>query len=162
VPDVAAARLLAAQGEWSAALQALDRILAEEPAQLPALLLKASVLLQAREEDAALKHFARAAALAPASSEALNGFARGLHAVGRNEEALTLALAAREHLRRPENLAQTAPVYLTLVWIHRDARRFKEALAAAEEGLARCPDAVLAQWASVVEEELEQAEQERC
>ena len=35
-------------------------------------------------------------------------------------------------------------------------------LAAAEEGLSRCSDAILAQWASVVEEELAAAQKEEC
>ncbi len=156
------ARLLAALGEWSAALRALDALLEREPAQLPALLLKASVLLQSRKEERALEQFERATALAPSSAEAANGLARCLHAMGRNQEALARALGAQALLARQENFAQIAPVYLTLVWIHRETRHFKEALAAAEEGLARCPDAVLAQWASVVEEELEQAQQDRC
>jgi tetratricopeptide (TPR) repeat protein len=162
VPGLDAARLLAAHGEWSAALRALDALLEREPAQLEALLLKAGVLLQSRKEEQALEHFERATALAPSSAEAANGLARCLHSMGRNEEALARALAAQALLAREENFAQIAPVYLTLVWIHREMRRFKEALAVAEEGLARCADAVLAQWASVVEEELEEAQQERC
>jgi tetratricopeptide (TPR) repeat protein len=156
------ARMLAARGEWTEALRALDAILEAEPAQVGALLLKASVLLGMREDDAALQHFARAAALRPDSSETLNGLARCLHTMGRNDEALAVAESARAHLAQGDNFRQTAPVYLTLVWCLREQRRFKEALAVAEEGLERCPDAVLAQWASVVEEELAEAEQERC
>jgi tetratricopeptide (TPR) repeat protein len=157
-----AARLLAARGEWGAALRAIAPLLEQEPEDLGALLLKASVLLQSREEAAALEHYQRAARLRPLSAEAGNGLARCLNTMGRNEEALASALSAQGLLAREENFAQVAPVYLTLVWIHRDRRRFKEALAAAEEGLSRCADAVLAQWASVVEEELEEAQQERC
>jgi tetratricopeptide (TPR) repeat protein len=156
------ARLLAAQGEWSASLRAADTVLEAEPTHLPALLLKAGVLLQSRKEDEALSHFERATALSPQSAEAENGLARCLHSMGRNEEALVRARHARELLKQPDNFAQTAPVYLTLLWVHRDMRQYKEALAAAEEGLSRCADAVLAQWASVVEEELEQAQQDRC
>lgn len=156
------ARVLAAQGEWTAALALIETLLQREPANVGALLLKAGVLLQSREEQAALTHFERASALAPSSAEAHNGLARCLHAVHRNDEALARALFSLELLARPENFSQIAPVYLTLVWIHREMRRFKEALRAAEEGLARCPDAVLAQWASVVEEELEEAQQDRC
>ena len=71
-------------------------------------------------------------------------------------------MTLRFGLQAFENFRQAAPVYLTLVWCLREQRLFKEALALAEEGLGRCADAVLAQWASVVEEELEEAEQERC
>ena len=53
-------------------------------------------------------------------------------------------------------------MYLTLVWCLRELRLFKEALAAAEEGLAAVPDAVLAQYASLVEQELAEAEKEEC
>ena len=38
----------------------------------------------------------------------------------------------------------------------------REALAVAEEGLRRWPDAVLAHWASQLEEELAAADAERC
>ena len=58
--------------------------------------------------------------------------------------------------------AQTAAVYLTLVWWLREMHRYREAIAMAEEGLARMPDAVLAQWATQIEEELVEAEKERC
>lgn len=156
------ARLLAASGELTSALRVVDAFLEREPTHLSGLLLKANVLLEAREEAAALAQSERAAALAPESAEAQNGLARCLHAMGRNHEALARALAARDLLERPENFGQAAPVYLTLLWVYREMRRFKEALTAAEEGLARCPDAVLAQWASVVEEELQEAQQERC
>lgn len=156
------ARLLAAEGELTAALRVLEALLEREPEELQALLLKGGVLLQSREEQRALACFELAVSLSPGSVEAQNGLARCLHAMGRNEEALARALLARELLKRPENFAHTAPVYLTLVWVHRDERRFKEALLTAEQGLALCADAVLAQWATVVEEELEAAEQERC
>ncbi len=53
-------------------------------------------------------------------------------------------------------------MYLTIVWCLRELERLPEALAAAEEGLRRTPDAVLAEWASVVEQELAESEKERC
>jgi Tfp pilus assembly protein PilF len=158
----ASAQVLAMRGELSRARAALEDLLAGEPEHVPAILLQASLLLQLREEDAALRAFARAAALAPRSSEALNGLARCLHALGRDDEALEVAREARACLEVGDNFRHAAPVYLTIVWCLREQRKFKEALAAAEEGLARCADAVLAQWASVVEEELAEAEQERC
>ena len=49
-----------------------------------------------------------------------------------------------------------------MVWCLREMRRYREALAVAEEGLRRTPDVVLAQWASQVEEDLARAERERC
>jgi tetratricopeptide (TPR) repeat protein len=160
--ELGRARLLAAEGELTAARRILEALLASDPDPLAALLLLGGVLLQLREEAPALQAFERAVALRPESVEAHNGLARCLHAIGRNQEALARALVARELLSRPESFAHTASVYLTLVWIHREERRFKEALAAAEQGLALCADAVLAQWASLVEEELEEAQQERC
>ncbi len=44
----------------------------------------------------------------------------------------------------------------------RELRLLREALEAAEEGLRRTPDAVLADWATVVEQELVAAGKERC
>jgi len=156
------ARLLAARGSLREALAALDDVLARDPDNLRALLLKASLLLESRDEEDALLLYERAAQSSPGSAEALNGRARCLHALGRDGEALDAAEAAREILDQDDNFRQAAPVYLTIVWCLREMRRYKEALAAAEEGLARCPDAILAQWASLVEEELAEAEKEEC
>lgn len=144
------------------ALIALDALLAEEPSHVPALLLKAGLLLDDRDGDTALELYRSAVAAAPRSAEALNGIARCLHALGRDDEALASAEVARSLLDEGDNFRFAAPVFLTIVWCLREKRRFKEALAAADEGLARCPDAVLAQWASLVEEELAEAEKEEC
>lgn len=144
------------------ALRALDGLLVEEPSHVPALLLKAGLLLDNRDGDMALELYRRAAAAAPRSAEALNGVARCLHALGRDEEGLASAEAARRLLDEGDNFRFVAPVFLTIVWCLREKRRFREALAAADEGLARCPDAILAQWASLVEEELAEAEKEEC
>src|SRR5262249_25515715 len=156
------ARLLAARGDLGEALAAVETILAREPGHSQALLLKASLLLESREADDALLLYRRAVASAPGSAEALNGLARCLHALGRDREALQAGPAARGLLDQADNFREAGPVYLTLVWCLREMRRYKEALAVAEEGLARCPDAILAQWASLVEEELAEAEKEEC
>ena len=156
------ARLLAATGRVEEARRALDGLLASQPAHLGALLLKAGLLLEDREAEAALALYRRASAEWEGSSEALNGLARCLHVLGRDQEALPLAERARDLLREPGNALQAAAVYLTLVWCLREMRKYREALAAAEEGLERCPDAVLAHWAGIVEEELAEAERERC
>jgi len=124
--------------------------------------LKAAVLFERRREEEALALCRAAVAGDPQSAEARNALALGLHAVGRHEDALLAAQAARDLLPQGENFRHAASVYLTLVWCLRDLRRLREAVAMAEEGLLRCPDAILAQWATVVEEELEESEQERC
>jgi tetratricopeptide (TPR) repeat protein len=160
--DLERARLLFARGSVSEAAAALERILAEQPAHLDALLLMAALLLDERRGTEALVLLERAVAVAPGSAAARNGLARGLHALGRDDAALAAALEARRLLPEGDNQREAAPVYLTLVWCLRELRRYREALAVAEEGLARTPDAVLAQWASVVEEELEAAEREEC
>lgn len=157
-----AARILAAQGRTGEASQALETLLRAEPDHVGALLLSGTLLLEARDDEQALLFFERATRVAPESSEAWNGMARGLHALARDEEALSAAQRARELLPVGDNFRHASPVYLTLVWCLREMRRYREALAAADEGLARCPDAVLAQWAGVVEEELAEAERERC
>ena len=156
------AQLLAARGSVDEAMTAVDALLAEDPCHVPALLLKAGLLLDARDGDVALSLFERAVAAEPRSAEALNGVARCLHALGRDDEALVAAEGARRLLPEGDNFRFVAPVYLTIVWCLREKRRFREALAAADEGLARCPDAILAQWASLVEDELAEAEKEEC
>jgi tetratricopeptide (TPR) repeat protein len=156
------ARMLAVRGSIAEARAVLDEILADDAAHVGALLLKASLLIESREEQEALVLSRRAAVVAPRSAEVLNGVARCLHALGRDDEAVDAARQALALLGEEDNFRHAAPVYLTLVWCLRQMRRYKEALALAEEGLARTPDAVLAQWASVVEEELAEAEKEEC
>jgi tetratricopeptide (TPR) repeat protein len=159
---LAHARALFARGEREAALEALDQALAARPDHLPTLMLKGTLLLEARQEEAALSVHRQAAAAWPRSSEALCGLARCLHLLGRNEEGLALAEEACRLLGEADNFRQAGPVYLTLVWCLRDLRRLDEALRVAEIGLGRTADALLAEWASVLEEELAAAERERC
>jgi tetratricopeptide (TPR) repeat protein len=155
-------RILIAQGRLEEALAAVDRRLAEREQDVDALLLKAAILSERRQDEAALDLCRRAVAVSPRSSEALNALARCLHGQGRDAEALAAAERARDVLKEGDNFQQTSAVYLTLVWCLRELRRFPEAVAAAEEGLLRCPDAVLAQWATVVEEELAESERTEC
>ena len=156
------ARVLAARGSTREARAALAELLSHDPEHVGALLLEGGLLLEERDGGAALALYQRAVAIAPESAEAWNGLARCLHALGRDVEALQAGQTALGLLGRGENFRETAPVYLTLVWCLRELRRYREALRLAEEGLARTPDAVLAQWASTVEEELAAAEKEDC
>lgn len=156
------ARVLLHKGDVDGALGQVDRILGLDPNHLGALLLKARVHLEEREGTAALAWYERAARTWPRSAEALNDLARCLHAMGRDEEALAWAEKARSVLREGDNFTQAAAIYLTLVWCLREMRRFREAIAVAEEGLSVAPDAVLAQWASWIEDELVEAEKDRC
>jgi tetratricopeptide (TPR) repeat protein len=155
-------RVLVVQGRLDEALAAVDRELAQKPDDVAALLIKATILLERRENDEAERLLRRAVELRPRSSEALNALARCLHYLGRNEEALATAREAHAYLREGDNFHQNSAVYLTLVWCLRELRRYPEAVAMAEEGLLRCPDAVLAQWATVVEEEMAEAERDEC
>jgi predicted Zn-dependent protease len=161
-PALESARTLAALGHAADARATLDAMLRHEPAHVGALVLLSEVLLHDREAEAALVVASRAVAADPGSAEARNLEARALHALGRDEEGLAAARAARALLDRPEGYRQVAPVYLTLVWCLRGLGRAGEALRAAEEGLRRTPDAVLAEWAGVVEQELAESQQERC
>jgi tetratricopeptide (TPR) repeat protein len=156
------AQLLVSKGETEEAHACLDALLAAEPAHLGALLLKGRLLLQARRDAEALSVLDRAVAAWPRSAAALDGRARCLHALGRDEEALADAQEARALLGEGDNFRHVGSVYLTMVWCLRELRRYREALEMAEEGLRRTPDAVLAQWASQVEEDVARAEKERC
>ena len=156
------ARLLVARGEEEAARAALDEALRREPTHRGALVLLARLLLEEREREAALATLDRAVAAWPRSAEVRNERARCLHALGDHEAGLEEAQRARALLDSGDNFVQAGPVYLTLVWCLRDLRRYREALELAEEGLARVPDAILANWAATVEEELAEAEKEEC
>jgi len=156
------ARTLAALGRTAEAVPLLDEILRLDPAHHGGLLVRADLYAEEREWDEALVLNQRAVKLWPRSAEALNALARRLHAGGRDQEAMKMAHEARAVLGEGDNFTQTAAVYLTLVWCLREMRRYREAIAVAEEGLARMPDAVLAQWATQIEEELVEAEKEEC
>ena len=156
------AQLLVSRGETQEAHRGLDGLLAAEPAHLGALLLKARLLLEARKDEEALAVLGRAVAAWPRSAAAVDARARCLHALGRDEEGLADARQALALLAEGDNFRHAGSVYLTMVWCLREMRRYREALAVAEEGLRRTPDAVLAQWATQVEEDLARAERERC
>jgi tetratricopeptide (TPR) repeat protein len=155
-------RVLVGLGRLEEALPLLDQILERDPKHLGALLMQGGLRVEERDFPGALALFEKASAVWPRSAEAHNAVARCLHALGRDREALSQAETARSLLREGDNFAQSAAVYLTLVWCHRELREFKEAVAAAEEGLASAPDAILAQWASQVELEMMEAEKEEC
>jgi tetratricopeptide (TPR) repeat protein len=156
------ARLLAVRGDPHGAAQAIEEVLRAEPGHLGALLLRAQLHLESREGEEALRLYEQGVSLAPTSAEAWNALARCRHALGQDDDALEAAEKARALLGEGDNTRQAAPVYLTLVWCLREKRLFREALDVAEEGLARIPDAILAQWAATVEEELAEAEKEQC
>jgi tetratricopeptide (TPR) repeat protein len=124
--------------------------------------LTAEVLIEERRGREALAAAEQAVQAAPRSSAAWNALARGRHALRDDEGALAAAREAERLLPEGDNFRQAAPVYLTLVWCLREMRLFQEALDAAEAGLLRVPDAVLAQWAGTVEDELAEAQRERC
>ena len=156
------AQMLVSKGETQEADRCLDALLEGEPTHLGALLLKARLLLEVRKDQDALVVLDRAVAAWPRSAQALDARARCLHALGRDEEALAHARQARALLGEGDNFRHASAVYITMVWCLREMRRYREALEVAEEGLRRTPDAVLAQWATQVEEDIVRAERERC
>jgi tetratricopeptide (TPR) repeat protein len=140
----------------------VEAILSADPRHLGALLLKAWMLEEDRDWEGSLAITRQAVQSWPRSAEAKNALARLLHSMGRDDEALAEAERARALLDEGDNARHASAVYVTLVWCLREKRRFREAIAAAEEGLRRAPDAVLAQWATQVQDELVAAEKERC
>ncbi|HLA78140.1 MAG TPA: tetratricopeptide repeat protein [Vicinamibacteria bacterium] len=160
--DLDRALALRVMGRDQEAMGLVAAALAADPDDLEALLLAATLRLDARDDEAALDLHQRAVRAWPGSAAAQNGLARCLHSLGRNAEALEVARSARRLLTEGENCRHTASVYLTLVWCLRDLRRYHEALDLAEEGLAKMPDAVLAEWATTLERELAEAQKERC
>jgi tetratricopeptide (TPR) repeat protein len=160
--SLARARLLLARGQGDEAGRLLEEVLEADPSHEGALLLQAERKLESRSEDEAIALARRAVALWPRSALARSGLARCLHAVREDDAALAEAQEGRRLLDEADNARHAAPVYLTLVWCLREKRLLREALATAEEGLARVGDAVLAHWAGTVEEELASAEREEC
>jgi len=156
------ARILLAQGRTGEAEALLRAALADDPTHEGALLLLAGLRLDSAREGEALALYEKAVALRPQSARARDAHARALHALHRDDAALAEAQEAHRLLSLPENALHAASVYLTLVWCLREKRLLREALAVAEEGLSRVGDAILAQWAGTIEEELAEAEKERC
>jgi len=157
------ARLLSATGRPEEALAVAEEVLDQEPERLDALLLKAQILHEQGADQSALALYERAVRLAPLSPQAWNDRARCLHALAQDDEALAAARRARALLDDDAAHARLfAAVSLTLIWCLREKRLFREALAAAEECLLRAPDAVVAEWAGQIEQELEESERERC
>lgn len=163
-PDAACreARFLALTGQAEQAWVVTQGLLRDDPDCLPALLLAGELLDHGRQPEQALAHFERACRVAPDSAAAWNARAAELRALCRAAEALAAAEQARSLLALEQNRGESAPAHLTLLLCLRDLRRYREALAVAEEGLARTPDAVLAEWADTLQQEWEQAERERC
>src|SRR5262245_35840436 len=114
--------MLVARGAWEA-LEAVDAVLAEEPDNAEALLLKARLVLERRDGEGALALYRRAAALLPSSCEAQDALARCLHALGRDDEALEVACRARDLLNEGDNFRHAGAIYLTIVWCLRELRR---------------------------------------
>ena len=160
--EVDHARALAATGREAEAAEVLDRVLRDVPEHPGALLARAALYAEDREWETALQLCRRAVLAAPRSAEAVNTLARCLHALGRDDEALEHAQEARRLLPEGDNFVQTAAVYLTLLWCLREKRRYREAIALAEEGLERMPDGVLAEWARQIEDDLVEAEKDEC
>ena len=160
--EVERARALAATGRDAEAAEILDRVLGEAPEHPGALLARSALYAEDRDWETSLALCRRAVASAPRSAEAANTLARCLHALGRDDEALEHAQQARRLLPEGDNFVQTAAVYLTLLWCLREKRRYREAIALAEEGLERMPDGVLAEWARQLEDDLVEAEKDEC
>lgn len=156
------ARFLALTGQAEQAWKIVRDLLRDDPDCLPALLLAGELHDGRRQPEQALAHYERACRVVPDSAAAWNARAAELRTLGRADEALQAVERARSLLALGVNRSQAAPVYLSLLLCLRDLRRYREALAAAEEGLAQTPDAVLAEWADTLQQEWEQAERERC
>ena len=156
------ARLLVAKERVGDAVALVNGILEAEPGHEGALLLLAEIRMASAGEEEALALYRRTVGLHPESAEARSGLARCLHALHHDDLALAEAREAYRLLATADNARHAAAVYLTLVWCLREKRMLREALAAAEEGLHKVGDAVLAQWAGTIEEELVEAEKERC
>ena len=161
-PRVAEAKLLAHTGRPEEALAAANAVLDAEPEHLEALLLKALLLQEQGAFESALALYERMARLAPEAILAWNDRARCLHALRRDGEALEAARRAQALLAHPLNAAHLPAVSLTLIWCLREMRLIHEALDVAEACLARTVDAVVAEWAGQLEQELTESERERC
>ena len=75
---------------------------------------------------------------------------------------LEILLDARTAAFRAKDVRTASVVYPQLIEVLREGRRFKEALEAAEEGLALTHDPLIARLADEIADELAEAEKERC
>lgn len=75
---------------------------------------------------------------------------------------LEILLDARTAAFKAKDVRTASVVYPQLIEVLREGRRFKEALEAAEEGLALTHDPLIARLADEIADELAEAEKERC
>ncbi|HEY7410801.1 MAG TPA: tetratricopeptide repeat protein [Vicinamibacteria bacterium] len=155
------ARVLALVERREDALALLDQVLAAVPNHLGALVLRSDVLCALGRPGEALVYAREAVQGWPTAAVAHSALARCLEALGQAPEALQAAQESRRLLAGAEP-GEAAVVFATLVGCLRHARLFREALAAALEGHERTGDAILAEWAVEIEQELAAAERERC
>lgn len=75
---------------------------------------------------------------------------------------LDILMDARGAAFRAKDVRTASLVYPQLIEVLREARRFREALEAAEEGLALTHDPLIARLADEIADQLAEAEKERC
>jgi hypothetical protein len=71
-------------------------------------------------------------------------------------------LASRAGIQAAQDVREGSVVYPALIRALRDARRYREALKVAEEGLALTHDPLIARLADEAAHDLAEAEQDRC
>lgn len=100
---VALALAQKASGDKTAAKTTLDRIIAEEPANIAALLERAELLVEEKQFDAALADLNTAAKAAPEDKAIASRLADTYQKAGKPEQALAVAKAAGLELPKPAN-----------------------------------------------------------
>src|SRR5262249_44817678 len=121
---------------WSDTMGCLDRLLAQQPAHVPALILRGKGWEGLRNPEKALESYQQAVDLDPESGEAQLGLAETLNRLGRPREAVS----RYEFVRQRES--GDATVLLGLARCHFDSAELAEAEQLLDALLARQPDHV--------------------
>lgn len=98
----------------------------------------------------------------PSTRLALNAYLSRLSPRPASLDHLEALLDARAAALSAKDVRTASVIYPRLIEILRGARRYREALDAAEEGLALTHDPLIARLADEVAHEMAQADQERC
>ena len=126
--------LMLRQGDWRSAIEVLEPASRIAPNDPEILALLASGLMKAKKFSAATELLQRASTLSPDATEIHTQLALSRLAIGKRDEAIDIL---RTVATRPEGGAKAG---FLIGFIYLNQRQFPQALAAAEELIAREPD----------------------
>jgi len=126
------------EGQFSAAIESLDKILRDSPNNIDGLMLKAEALLRMELFNEALQEYAKIVQLAPKNITALNNFSLALIRNNKYNDALEIINYVLEI--DPNNFAAS----INSCSVHQALREYEQALKASLKAISISPDSAVA------------------